>query len=203
MNLRHRVSDALPYLLLSLGVLLYLSPLAPLTLDKTEDFLVVTAPHYVVAGVLTLLAAHGRGERSLHMAVAPVAALVASAGMLLPGMLLIPEPPPGVGNPPYSPEVLEIAAYSSVSVLFSLGIAIRTREMKYVAVLALVYVAIATTIAVSLLDADGVVSLGEAAVLFVATVVPLVFGIPLGIVGYICYGEGDTRKESGREVGTP
>jgi len=192
LNLRFRVSDALPYLILTLGVLLYLSPLVTLPLEKTEDFLVLTAPHYIVAGVLTLLAAGGRGERSLHMAMAPVAALVASAVMLLPGILFLSEPPAS----PYSPEVLEIAAYSTVSVLFSLGIAIRAGEIKYVAVLVLVYVAIATTVAVSLLDGDGVVSLGETAVLFVATVVPFVFGIPLGVVGYLQYGKN-------KEVGAP
>lgn len=196
MTLRYRVPKALPYLVLTLGVLLYLSPLVPLPLDKTEDFLVLTAPHYIMAGVLTLPAAHGRGERNPHMAMAPVAALVASAVMLLPGILLIPEPPPGVGNPPYSPEASEIAAYSTVSVLFSLGIAIRAGEIKYVAVLVLVYVAIATTVAVSLLDGDGVVSLGETAALFLATVVPFVIGILLGVFGYLQYGKDERASMS-------
>lgn len=191
-----RFLNILPCLLLLLGVLFYLSPLLPLSLAKTEDFLVLTAPHYIVASVLMFLAARGRGERSLHMVAAPVAALAASAGMLLPGILFLSEPPAS----PYSPGFLEVLAYFNVSVLFSLGIAIRTRKVRYVAVLMLVYVAVVVTVAVSILDENEVVSLGEAAGLFVATAGPLIVGVPLGVFGYLQYGKYERATKSNSET---
>jgi hypothetical protein len=195
-----RVTDLLPYLLIALGVLLYLSPLAPLPLDKTEDFLVLTAPHYVVAGLLTLFAARGRGDVRLHMVAAPVVAFAASAGMLLLSMLLIPEPPAGFGTPPYWPEVLEIIAYSVVSLTFSLGIAIRARKVGYVGMILLVYVGAVQFVAVRVLNGEGGASLGEVAGLFIATVVPFVAGLPLGVVGYLRYGKYERTSTSNTET---
>lgn len=191
-----RFLNILPYLLLLLGILFYLSPLLPLSLAKTEDFLVLTAPHYIVASVLMFLAARGRGERSLHMIAAPAASLVASAGMLLPGILFLSKPP----TSPYSPAFLEILAYSNVSVLFSLGISIRTRKVRYVAVLMLMYVAVVVTVAVSVLDENEVVSLGEVAVLFVATAGPLLVGVPLAVVAYLQYGKYERATISNSET---
>ena len=127
MNLDSRILKALPYLLLALGVLFYVSPFLPFF--KQYRFLVYVGYPYVVAGAFAWFVIHGKVEKPLYVLAVPVATFLILAGASFyyayPGTYAMDS----------------IFAYGSISFFFVLGYGAGIREPKYVGVSALAYIA--------------------------------------------------------------
>ena len=127
MNLSSRASNFLPYVVTALGVLFYVSPFLPFF--KQYRFLVYVGYPYVVAGAFAWFVIHGKVEKPLYVLAVPVATflILAVASFYYASL----------GS--YAMD--SIFAYSSISFFFVLGYGAGIRELKYVGVSALAYIA--------------------------------------------------------------
>ena len=173
LNLGSRVPNALPYLLLSLGVLFYVSPFVPFF--EQYSFLVYVGYPYVVAGAFAWFVIHGKVENPLYVLAVPVATFLILAGASFYYAY------PGA----YAMDTNDIFAPGSISFFFVLGYGAGIREVKYVGVSALAYIACVFAVVPP-------TSLGfsswEAFVLAGLLALTLGMGTPLALVAYALSG---------------
>jgi len=129
LNLSSRASNFLPYVVTALGVLFYVSPFLPFF--KQYRFLVYVGYPYVVAGAFAWFVIHGKVEKPLYVLAVPVATFLILAGASLYYAY------PGT----YAMDTNDIFAPGSISFFFVLGYGAGIRELKYVGVSALAYIA--------------------------------------------------------------
>jgi hypothetical protein len=129
LNLGTRVPNALPYVVIALGVLFYAFPFVPF-LEGYSFFLVHAGYPYVTAGVFVWFVVRGKVEKSSYVLAVPAVTFLVLAGAFLYYVF------PGT----YALSTNGIFVYGSVSFLFVLGYTAGMKEWKYVGVSALAYV---------------------------------------------------------------
>ena len=177
--------DALPYLILTIGVLFYLSPFAPLGTIEIGILGPVSAS-YFVAGAFAWLYTRGKVKEPPYVLAVPVVTF-----LLLAGMWFYFESPS-----PYDLSADSVLLYGVVSVFFVLGHTTKRTEWGYVATSVLAYfvcvfVVASSSLRLDLLRLDLQNPLPNAFRLLY-TAGP---GIPLAVVAYFVLGGNPNKKK--------
>ena len=132
MNIDSRISTALAYLLLLMGILFYASPYTPvLEQYETSYNLVLVAPSYLAAGTLAWIHIRGKVERNSYVLLVPtVTFLILAGNWLLVGSFGTHE----LG-------VRDVLLYGSISLFFVFGYTAKTWRWSYFGTSALAYLA--------------------------------------------------------------
>jgi len=180
LNLRFRVSNALPYVVLALGVLFSVSPFVPILNDyHFVPILARVFPSYVAGGAFACLYTRGKVKEPPYVLAVPVVTF-----LLLAGMWLYFE------FPGYYAMGVDAFAYGSVSFLYIIGHAAATRDWVYVGVSVLAYfVCVFVVVPPSSLGLNSW-NLLQLVYIFVLT---LGAGTPLALVAYVI----SSRNQSG------
>ncbi|MCX2818317.1 hypothetical protein EGH25_02985 [Haladaptatus sp. F3-133] len=174
MNLDSRISAILPYPLLLIGILLYVSPFVPVLnhYDASYD-LVFVAPSYVTAGAFGWLYMRGKIEKDSYVLAVPAVTF-----LLLTGMWLYFDFPG-----PYAVTARFVFGFGSLSFLYVTGHVAGVGDRIYAAASVVAY-AVCLSVVVVLPPFDPWMFLS----LFLVSVVTLVSGVPLALVGYVLSG---------------
>lgn len=183
MNLRHRVSNTLPYVVLTLGFLFSVSPFVPF--GKIDFvFLVPISPSYVVAGAFAWLYTRGKVKKDSYLLAVPTATLVILTVMF--GLYFIFS---STGPYTLATHVWVVLVYGIISLFYVLGHEAGKGNWVYVGASVLVY--LICVFAVILIR----VEVGTWVTLLVAGILALTLGAgtPLAVVAYVV----SSRNQSG------
>lgn len=187
LNLGSRFSDALPYVVLALGILFYVSPFVPVLdyYDASYD-LVFLSPSYVVAGVFAWLYTRERVEELPYVLAVPAVTL-----LILTVMWLYFEFPG-----PYALRSRFVFGFASVSFFYVIGHTVRAKEWSYVVASVLAYfVCLSAIVVVPPFDPWTFLAL------FLVLVVTLGAGVPLALVAYVLSnGDQSGRGDGGEQI---
>ena len=184
LSLGSRVPNALPYLLLALGLGFFSLPFV-LSLEPSNTFNFLNAGHpYVVAGVFALLYTKRKVEKTLYVLAVPAVTF-----LVLTGTWLYFESPS-----PYELSIDGILVLGAVSFFFVLGYTAKKRDWAYVAASVIAYsvcvlIVVSSSVRLDLLRLD----LQNPLLLAVRLLYIIGSGIPLAVVAYFVLG-GDPSK---------
>jgi len=186
LNLKYRVLNALPYVVIALGFLFFASPFVSF-LELSIPLNLVNAGHpYVIAGVFALLYTKKKIEKTSYVLAVPAVTFLA-----LTGTWLYFESPS-----PYELSMDGIFVFGAVSLFFVFGYTAKKRKWAYVtgsvmAYLVCVFVVVSSSLRLDLLRMD----LQNPLLIALRLLYIVGPGIPLAVVAYFVLGGNPNKRQ--------